>query len=101
MNKLSIVTLSTCFMLAAGTAGAQDAMKKSDSKVVGGMMKNPTMQECKDHMAMAKKDGMKKSEATAMMDTKCADMMKTDAGMTKSSDSAMPAGGMASAPMKK
>ena len=101
MNKLSVAIVSTSLMLIAGAAGAQDAMKKSDSTVVGGMMKNPTMQECKDHMAMANKGGMKKNDMTAMMDTKCADMMKADGGMTKRSDRAMPAGGMASTPMKK
>ena len=37
-----------------------------------------TMQECKDHMAMAKKDGMKKDDATMKKDALCADMMKKD-----------------------
>jgi hypothetical protein len=36
-----------------------------------------TMQDCKDHMAMANKDGMmKKDDAMMKMDTMCADMMK-------------------------
>jgi len=38
-----------------------------------------TMQQCKDHMAMAKKDGMKKDDAMMKKDTMCADMMKKDA----------------------
>ena len=36
------------------------------------------MQECKDHMAMAKKDGMKKDDAMMKKDAMCADMMKKD-----------------------
>ena len=44
------------------------------------MMKKETMtmQECKDHMAMAKKDGMKKDDAMMKKDATCADMMKKD-----------------------
>jgi len=54
-------------------------MKKAD-----GMMKKETMtmQECKDHMAMAKKDGTKKDDAMMKKDATCADMMKKD-GMKK------------------
>ncbi len=39
------------------------------------------MQECKDHMAMAK-GSMKKDEPTTRKDAACADMMKKD-GMMK------------------
>ena len=65
--------LAALLALAAGVAFAADDMKKDD-----GMMKKEamTMQECKDHMAMAKKDGMKK-------DAVCADMMKKDDAMMK------------------
>jgi hypothetical protein len=45
-----------------------------------------TMQECKDHMAMAKKDGMKKDDASMKKDAACADMMKQD---SKKKDDAM------------
>ena len=51
-------------------------MKKAD-----GMMKKEaamTMQQCKDHMAMSKKDGMKKDDAMMKKDAMCADMMKKD-----------------------
>jgi len=41
-----------------------------------------TQQECKDHMAMAKKDGTKKDDAMMKKDATCADMMKKD-GMKK------------------
>ena len=101
MKKLSIATLSTCLVIFAGAAGAQDAAKKDGATFKGGMMENPTMQQCKDHMAMTHKAGMKKSTASAMMDTKCADMMKTDTGAAAGNHTAMPASDMASAPMKK
>ena len=70
--------LVACFALAGG-AWAADDMKKAD-----GMMKKETMtmQECKDHMAMAKKEGMKKDDATMKKDALCADMIKQD-GMKK------------------
>jgi len=66
--------LVACGALASGAFAADD-MKKAD-----GMMKKETMtmQECKDHMAMAKKDGMKKDDATMKKDAVCADMMKKD-----------------------
>jgi len=77
-------TLATAFTalltLAAGAAFAADDMKKAD-----GMMKKEapmTMQECKDHLAMAKKDGMKKDDAAMKKDALCTDMLKQD-GMKK------------------
>ena len=81
MNKLAAVLMCTC-MAVAGTASAQDAMKKPDASKDDMMKKDMTMQECKDHMAMAKKDGMKKDDAMMKKDTMCADMMKKD-GMKK------------------
>ena len=65
--------------LAGACAFAADDMKKAD-----GMMKKDTMtlQECKDHMAMAKKEGVKKDDAMMKKDAMCADMMKKD-GMKK------------------
>ena len=84
MKTLTTALIAGCFAFAAGTASAADDMKKGD----GMMKKDMTMQECKDHMAMAKKDGMKKDDAMMKKDTMCADMMKKD-GMA------------ASAPMKK
>ena len=41
-----------------------------------------TLQECKDHMAMANKAGAKKDDAMMKKDAACADMMKKD-GMKK------------------
>jgi hypothetical protein len=83
MNKLSQLTFALCLAAAGSAAFAQDAMKKDD------MMKKDdtkmTMQECKDHMAMAKKDGMKKDDMMMKKDQMCADMMKKD-GMMKKDD---------------
>ncbi len=84
MTKLTTTLLSGCFALAATSAFAMDDMKKGDAMMKKDSM---TMQECKDHMAMAKKDGMKKDDAMMKKDAMCADMMKKDGmksdGMTK------------------
>ena len=77
--------LVACGALASGAFAADD-MKKAD-----GMMKKEgdmTLQQCKDHMAMSKMDGMKKDDATMKKDAMCADMMKKDAAMKKD-DAAM------------
>ena len=79
MKNIATVLISTCMVMAAGSAFAQDAMKKDEPMAKGGMMKKEmTVQECKDHMAMAKKDGMKKDDAMMKKDTMCADMMKKE-----------------------
>ena len=79
MKTIKTLTLAACLAV-AGTAFAQDAMKKDDAMGKQEM----TMQDCKDHMAMAKKDGMKKDDAMAMKkDHACADMMKKDEMMKK------------------
>lgn len=90
MNTLSKTLMCACIALSAGASFAQDAMKKND----GMAHKEMTMQECKDHMAMAKKDGMKKDDAMMKKDTMCHDMMKKDGAMMKKD-------GMAPDPMKK
>jgi hypothetical protein len=83
MNSISKTLLCACVVLSANAGFAQDAMKKDEAMAKDGMMKKDmTMQECKDHMAMAKKDGMKKDDAMMKKDTLCADMMKKD-GMRK------------------
>ncbi|MEO7576795.1 MAG: hypothetical protein ABIT83_04210, partial [Massilia sp.] len=66
--------MCACIALSAGASFAQDAMKKNDAMA----KKDMTMQDCKDHMAMAKKDGMKKDDAMMKKDTSCAEMMKKD-----------------------
>ena len=75
MKTFAATLLSGCLALTAAGAIAADDMKKTDP-----MKKEMTMQECKDHMAMAKKDDatMKKDDATMKKDAMCADMMKKD-----------------------
>jgi hypothetical protein len=90
LNKLTNVLMCTGFILAASTAFAADDIKKPDPMMKKGTM---TMQECKDHMSMAKKDGMKKDDSMTKEDMMCADMMK--------SGSAMQPDDMASGAMKK
>jgi len=85
MKTFTATLLGACMALAVGAVAAQDSMKKGDSMSKDGMAKKDmamSMQECKDHMAMAKKDGMKKDAAMMKKDTMCADMMNKDK-MTK------------------
>ena len=69
MKALNTALVSGCLAFAAGAAFAADDMKKDDTM---------TMQQCKDYMAMAKKDNMKKDDAMMKKDAMCADMMKKD-----------------------
>lgn len=78
MKTLTPLLMSACMALAAGSAIAQDAMKKADPMMKKDAMattKPMTMQECTDYMAMAKKDATKKD---AKKDTMCTDMMNKD-----------------------
>ena len=72
MRLLATVVMSACLALAAGTAAAQD---KKDAPA-----KPTNMEECKEHMAMAKKEGAKKDEKK---DAACAELMKKDAAAPK------------------
>jgi len=59
--------------------GASAPMAKADT-----MKKEMSMQECKDHMAMANKDTMaKRDDAMMKKDAACADMIKKDGAMMK------------------
>jgi len=91
MKTFTTALMSACLVLSAGSALAMDDMKKGDTM---------TMQQCKDHMAMAKKDGMKKYNSMMKKDTMCADMMKKN-GMMNGGTGAMQSDGMASGAMKK
>ena len=83
MKTLATTLICACMALAAGGAASQD-MKKQDSMAKDGMMAKPmTMQECKDHMAMSNKAGVKKDDAMMKKDTMCTDMMKKDGMMKK------------------
>ena len=79
MKTLPTFLMSGCLALAAGSAFAAahtEAGKKDATK------SDMSMQQCKDHMAMAK-PGMKKDDAMTKKDTMCADMMKGHGGATK------------------
>jgi hypothetical protein len=80
MKSFSTTLICAGFALAAAGAFAQDATKKNETMPKDGMSKDMTMQECRDHMAMVKKDGaaMKKDEAMMKQEAKCVDMMKKD-----------------------
>jgi hypothetical protein len=75
----SLKTLMCAGIAALAFSGcAQSGMMKDDGMAKDGMMKKDmSMQECKDHMAMASKDDMmKKDDAMMKKDSMCADMMK-------------------------
>ena len=93
MNIFSRTLMCASIALVAGSSFAQDTMKKDEPMATEGMMKkNMTMKECKEHMAMAKKSGMKKDDAMMHSDAMCADMMKKHSSSKRRS-------GAASAPM--
>jgi len=79
MKTLATALMCVSMALAAGGVAAQDAKKDAMGK--DDMMKM-TMQECKDHMAMAKKEGTKKDDAMMKKDAMCADMMKKEGATT-------------------
>ena len=96
--KTTTTLAAVLLSLAASGAFAQDAMKKDSMAKDGMMKKEMTMQECKDHMAMAKKD-----DAMMHKDKSCADMMKKE-NMSKDSmahDGMMKKDAMPTDPMKK
>ena len=71
-TPLHTALLAIALGLATTASFAQDKMMKDSM----------TMQQCKDHMAMKKKDGMKADEMAMKKDKVCADMMKKE-GMMK------------------
>ena len=78
MKPIATASMFVLMTLCAGGAAAQDDKKKHDAMAKDGMMKNMNMQECKEHMAMSKKDTMKKDDAMMKKDAMCAEMMKKD-----------------------
>jgi pentapeptide MXKDX repeat protein len=78
MKTFTTTLICACFALAAGAASAQDAVKKADGMPKDGMKKEMSLQDCKDQMAMAKKDGMKKDDAMMKQEAICADLMKKE-----------------------
>jgi hypothetical protein len=95
MKAFKTTLMCACLAFAAGSAAAgDDAMTKAPDAMKSGMMNKdsmadkstPTMQQCKDQMAMEKKNpAMKKDDATIKMDASCADMMKNDPMMKNDS----------------
>ena len=83
MRTFAATLICASLSFVAGSALAASHMEKGASAPMasGGMMKKDlSMQDCKDHMAMARKDAMaKKDDAMMKKDTMCADMMKKDA----------------------
>jgi hypothetical protein len=74
MKTIATALMCACLGVAAGSAMAQDSMKKSDS--MAGSDKKMSMQECKDHMAMSKKAGTKKDDAMMKKDAACDEVVK-------------------------
>jgi len=91
MKTLAHILLAACFAVSSMAVFADDAMKKE-----GGVM-TPTMQDCKDHLAMEDKDAIKKDDE---MGKKCSAMMKKRDGMMKKDDSMMKRDGAASGATK-
>ena len=86
MRTLATILACASLGLFAGSAFAASHMEKGASAPMaqGGMKKEMSMQECKDHMAMAKKDTMaKRDDAMMKKDAACAEMMKKDGAMMK------------------
>ncbi len=77
--KFATALFCTLTLAASGAMAAKHSEMKPDAMAKDTM----TMQQCKDHMAMAKKDGAKKDDAMMKKDTMCADMMKKDEAMKK------------------
>jgi hypothetical protein len=100
MNVYTTTIAVLCLSLAASAGFAQDTMKKDNMSKDGMMKKEMTMQECKDHMATAKKDDamMKSDDAMMMKHKTCVDVMKKG-GMGH--DGMMKKDAMPAEPMKK
>ena len=86
MKFLAATLMCASMTFVAGNAIAANHTEKGASSPMAAdamMKKEMGMQDCKDHMAMAKKDGMKKDDALMKKDAMCDDMMKKDAMMKK------------------
>ena len=87
MRTLATILACASLGLFAGSAFAASHMEKGASAPMaqGGMMKKEmSVQECKDYMAMAKKDTMaKKDDAIMKKDAACEEMVKKDEMMKK------------------
>ena len=83
MRRYTATLLSASLCFVAGSVFAASHMEKGASAPMA-MKKEMSMQECKDHLAMAKKDTMaKKDDAMMKKDAACAEMVKKDEMMKK------------------
>jgi len=83
MRTYAATLLCASLCLAAGSTLAASHMEKGASAPMA-MTKEMSLQECKDHLAMAKKDTMaKKDDAMMKKDAACAEMVKKDEMMKK------------------
>ena len=84
MNKITAALLSTCFLFAAGSSLAQDAMAK-DHMAKDSMKKDHMAKDSmkKDHMGKdsMKKDHMGKDEMTMKMEKMQMDQMEKGSSM--------------------
>lgn len=78
MTTFTHTLIAATFAASSLAVFADDSMKKE-----GAMMKTPSMQDCKAHVAMAEKDAMKKYDDMAK---KCSAMTKQHEGMIKKDD---------------
>ena len=88
MRTLAATLICCASLTGAGAfAASHTEMGASAPMAADGMMKKEmSMQDCKDHMAMAKKDTMaKKDDAMMKKDAACEEMMKKDEMMKKES----------------
>lgn len=81
MKTLIHTLTAASFAISSMAVFAGDALKNEWA-----MNNPPTMQHCKAHMAMAKKDATKKDDD---MDKKCVAMMKQHESMMKKDDPVM------------
>ncbi len=78
MKTIATALACACMALGAASVSAQESVKK-DGPMPQGAMKEMTMQECKDHMAMSK-TMTPKSEEISKLDETCAAMMEKEGG---------------------
>lgn len=88
MKAFAASLMCACMTFVAGSVVAASHTEKGASAPMAKdamMKKEMSMQDCKDHMAMAKKgDAMaKKDDAMMKKDAMCDDMMKKDEPMKK------------------
>ena len=95
MKVITTTCLGVALLLASVSGSAQDAMKKDGAPKDSGTTMAMTIQQCKDHMAMSERAGVKKDDAMMKKDAMCNDLMKKDGAVL------LPKGGIAGEPVKK